>query len=368
MASGITMTTAQPNVEQVFNTLQHEEQVAADWRDAVLPALTAEAEESPWYIRSMIAFGAWVASLFLMAFIGGIGAIFFSNESGLIVIALLTLAGVTLLRRRSSVEFVQHLLLAFSLGAQILLAFGLAVTFRNASIVMLCLICIQGALILYYPDRLLQFLTVMAIVAELVFLIFDAKHYLYLHGLIVLLAVSAVWLAQIESRVYTGSWASLHAPIYHAVLLSLLGVMLLSTVYVIPDWHHILYFPKSWIATLTMGVVLLYMVQRLLRRSTYPVRQAIQLFVYAGTLGFILLSWRAPGLVTALLVMLLGFHYANRFVIGMAIAFFGIFLTAFFYGIEVSLLHKSYTLMGTGALLLLGWYLLHLQRREAVHA
>lgn len=361
------MTTTRLNVAQVFSALQTEGQVAADWRDAVTPALTAEAEESPWYIRSMIAFGAWVASLFLMFFIGGLGAMFFDHRSGLIAAALITLVLVTALRQNTKAEFAQHLLLAFVLGAQLLLAFGLAESEHDTTTVVLWLIVTQVALLLTYLDRILRFLAVIAIVVELVLLIFTAKHYLYLHGLIMLLAVSAVWLAQVESRWFANHWASLYAPLYHAVLVALMGVMLISTLYIIPDWHRILHLPKPWIAALAMGTVLLYMVQRILRHSSYPVRDAIHLFVYAGTLGFILLSWRAPGLVTALLVMLLGFHYANRFVVGLAIAFFGMFLTVFFYGIEVSLLHKSYTLMGAGALLLLGWYLLRLQRREAAH-
>ena len=368
MAGDCGMTPSSSTVEQVFSTLQNDGQIDAAWREAVAPALIAEAEESPWYIRSMIAFGAWVASLFLMAFIGGIGAMFFDHKFGLIVAALFTIVVVTMLRQRAKLEFFQHLLLAFVLGAQLLLTFGLIESLRDALAVISGLILVQATLILTYPDRILRFLAVIAIVAELVFLIFDAKQYFTLHGLIVLLAAGAVWLAHAESKLFASAWANLQAPLYHAVLLSLMGVMLASTLYVLPDWLHTRYFPMPWIASLTMGLIVLYVVQRILQRSVIPVRESIQLFVYVGTVGFILLSWRAPGLVTALLVMLLGFHYANCFVIGMAITFFGIFLAVFFYGIEVSLLHKSYTLMGTGALLLLGWYMLRLQRREAVHA
>jgi hypothetical protein len=330
--------------------------------------LTDEAEESPWYIRSMIAFGAWVASLFLMVFIGGIGSLFFDRESGLIIVALVVLVIVTILRRRTVPEFAQHLLLAFALGAQVLLSFGLAVTWRDTTAVILSLVLLQTLLIGVYPDRILRFLTTVAICAELVFLIFDSRIYWLLHALIALLGVATVWLAQREAHWYAGSLAQLHAPLYHGVLWGLLGVLCTSVLYVMPDWLHQAYLPRAWIATFVLGMVLLYTVNWMLRHCDFAVRDSIRLFIFLGTLCFILLSWRAPGLVAALLVMLLGFYSARRIIIGIAIAFFAIFLALFFYGFNVSLLHKSYTLMGTGVLVLVGWYLLRMQRLEAADA
>jgi uncharacterized membrane protein len=45
---------------------------------------------------------------------------------------------------------------------------------------------------------------------------------------------------------------------------------------------------------------------------------------------------------------------ADRVLLGVAIGFFAIFLAAFFYGIEITLLMKSMVLIATGAVLLAG--------------
>ena len=66
----------------------------------------------------------------------------------------------------------------------------------------------------------------------------------------------------------------------------------------------------------------------------------------------------APGLIMALIILLLGFSRADRVLIGVAIGFFTVFLTAFFYGIEVTLLMKSLILVITGIILLAGRFML----------
>lgn len=51
-------------------------------------------------------------------------------------------------------------------------------------------------------------------------------------------------------------------------------------------------------------------------------------------------------------VVLLGTATGNRSFIGAGIAFLVVFVTAFFYGIEMTMLEKSITLVATGAAVL----------------
>jgi hypothetical protein len=60
---------------------------------------------------------------------------------------------------------------------------------------------------------------------------------------------------------------------------------------------------------------------------------------------------RRRGLL-ALTVVLLGTATGNRSFIGAGIAFLVVFVTAFFYGIEMTMLEKSITLVATGAAVL----------------
>jgi uncharacterized membrane protein len=72
-------------------------------------------------------------------------------------------------------------------------------------------------------------------------------------------------------------------------------------------------------------------------------------------------SWLAPGLVLSLIVIVLGSHTGHRSMIGAGIAFFAVFLATYFYGIQVSMLEKSITLVSSGvAVLFARWFLLRL--------
>jgi uncharacterized membrane protein len=70
-------------------------------------------------------------------------------------------------------------------------------------------------------------------------------------------------------------------------------------------------------------------------------------------------AWAIPGLLLALIVIMLGATSGNRVFTGAGITFLVVFIATYFYGIEVSMLTKSITLVATGAAVLAArWILL----------
>jgi uncharacterized membrane protein len=72
-------------------------------------------------------------------------------------------------------------------------------------------------------------------------------------------------------------------------------------------------------------------------------------------LGTVLVSLPAlwmPGILAATIVLALGFQRGNRILLGLAAIFLAIFLIAFYYNLEVTLLAKSLLLLAAGLLLL----------------
>jgi uncharacterized membrane protein len=66
-----------------------------------------------------------------------------------------------------------------------------------------------------------------------------------------------------------------------------------------------------------------------------------------------------PGLLLALIVVMLGTASGHRTFVGAGIVFLVVFVAAYFYGIEVSMLTKSITLVSSGvAVLVARWLLL----------
>jgi uncharacterized membrane protein len=140
------------------------------------------------------------------------------------------------------------------------------------------------------------------------------------------------------------------------------GVLMLSTVYVLPELKvDFLFYPRPWISTILLGGLFLY-----LGRSIWPeVAGAADAKTLATIYGMLLLivacSWNAPGLLLGLIVVMLGAASGSKTLIGTGIGIFGIFLAAYFYGIEVSMLAKSITLVATGsAILAARWVILQL--------
>ena len=68
MAGGV-VSAPMPAVRTVFAALEREGRVAANWPERVTTALAAEADTPPWYVRVLVGFGAWLASLLLIAFV-----------------------------------------------------------------------------------------------------------------------------------------------------------------------------------------------------------------------------------------------------------------------------------------------------------
>jgi uncharacterized membrane protein len=133
---------------------------------------------------------------------------------------------------------------------------------------------------------------------------------------------------------------------------------------------HEKFFPYRWVSTLGLGVLLLYLVYYLETADAFRLSKAARNVLYSICVLITAVSLLAPGLIMALILVLLGFARADRILTGVGVGFFVVFLSAFFYGIEVTLLTKSMLLVATGVILLAThWavrhYFLPLQRSGA---
>ena len=81
--------------------------------------------ESPWYVKTLLAFSGWLASIFVFAFLGlAFNSLFDSTPACLVVGGLMILGAFYILRLPKS-EFYEHLGLAISLAGQALIAIAI---------------------------------------------------------------------------------------------------------------------------------------------------------------------------------------------------------------------------------------------------
>lgn len=380
------MTQSAPLINEVLLQLEHEQLIDAQWQTRLSAELDTEAEQSPWYVRVFVALGAWVASFFLLGFVALLGLLLFENhirESSVWWLGLFSIGLAVWMHQAKTQEFFQQFALALVMSGEIMLMIGIMISFdhmnnyshapQTATTPLIMMMLSQILLVFIYQDRIVQFLAFIAVSVELVLLVYFNEAAIAIHAVLFVLALGFAVLMLNEAKLYSQRHAEMLLTLKYALLIAVMIGMTTSTIYVIPDAKNVVAFPIPWISTLSMSGILAFALARIMANAGFAVRESIKIVSYVAVVCLAAVSWQAPGLVLSLLVLLLGFATANRLILGIAIAFFIFFLTTFFYGIEISLLHKSYTLIGTGALLLGGWYLLRLQGRtlasqETTHA
>lgn len=354
------------SVREVLSRLAQNGQLGADWQEDAKTALTRMDETQPWYIRSMIGFGAWLASLLFISFVLGVSLV--TTKGGFVVIGGLGIAGAVFMRYSLDNDFTNQAALAMNLAGQVLLAIGITQYQSSTDLetLLIILIIINAVLIPIYRDRIFRFLATVFITGAFVVLLYIWKSQATLAFLSPLLALGLLWMVMSEDRFTVKGHDELTRPLTTGLMISIFGITLLSTIYVLPELiRDFEFYPRPWVSTIGFGLLLLMIEYRLLPEIFSSHRSPAALTLYGMTLLIILATLTAPGMVLSLIVITLGVARGNHVMAGLGIAFLALFTGAYFYGIESSLLIKSYSLIGTGLIVLMGrWMLLRLVHAE----
>jgi hypothetical protein len=311
-------------------------------------ALANSGPATPWYLRVMVGFGAWWAASFFMGFF----FLLSQSKPATLIFGAALVAGAILLRRLDRGDFLNQLALAASLAGQLLVMFGFGIQSitENALLVLL----MQGLLISFYSDQTHRLLSTLVAVGAIEVLLFDWK---WIYGTAVLAGLFGIvsillWLK--ESTFAGRELERVMRPVAYGLVIALFGLLLPS---ILPPFfddqnpltmhmHHL------WLSTALLGAGLLYLVHVLLTERNLAPFGAFGLSSYGAVLLLLWPAQRAPGLIGALIVLLLGFRRGNRLLLGMALLFLAVFISAYYYNLSMSLLMKSAALTGSGVVLL----------------
>lgn len=314
-----------------------------------------DAESSPWYIKALVGIAAWIAAIFLGIFFGAAGLID-STASMLIWGAVLAVAAVALKRLVRNSIFWGQLAFAVVLAGQGLLIGGFAwwnEDMRNMiTNTALFVVALESVIFTLYPDALHRMLSVLAIVGALIVVLYDQEMVEAIHALTLLLAVGAVAVWQGEFRLLASRLFPFKAPLGYGFALALFGLCLLSLVgeLGVTQW---------WISAAVLALVLLYLAFTLLSELARPLLSPVGLWALGAVVLFCIPAYQTPGILAAVIVLLLGFWRGNVLLMGLATIFLLFFLGAYYYHLDITLLNKSYILMGTGVVLLVVRFWFH---------
>jgi uncharacterized membrane protein len=318
------------------------------------PALTAflarMSAVQPWYIRTMVGFGAWIASLLLIGFVSSMGL---AVDGGFAVFGVFFLGGAIYLSA-----------LAAGLAGQALIVIGVMelIDWEDLETGFGLVAMLNVVLFVIFPDRIYRVLSILLAVGSVVVLFYIREWNALVPAIGPLLALGMIIVTLRGARFLPGSKGIYLRPLQSGLMLSAFGCLLASTVYVLPEIGvSFQFYPRPWISTIMLGAMLIYVLSKAWADLLAGMPVARLYSIVAIVVLIIAASWLAPGLVLSLIVIVLGSHTGHRSMIGAGIAFFAVFLATYFYGIQVSMLEKSITLVSSGvAVLFARWFLLRL--------
>ncbi|MCL1137065.1 DUF4401 domain-containing protein [Shewanella pneumatophori] len=323
-----------------------------------LPKLPEFDSKSPWYIQFMQSIGAWFASLFILGFtITFFGLLYddLGTQFAFGIGIIYSLVAIGIYRSNSSSQlFANQMALSISLCGLLSLGYGLTGWFEpNHGIYWhfsfgLALL-VHWLVIKHYSHQLMMSFGMLvcfaAMAYELGFLAYVAPLYC--------IFFCAIWLYEAKVGQYYSRLNALGYMI--AVCLVLIQIPLLMQH---GDFQHIVELPiiapwsnvASVVTAFCIGAVA---INHILGSIHISWRSRIGLFCLIGLVLSAALSLVMTGLITALLILLMGFYLGERLLFALGVLGILSFIGWYYYSLQLPLLDKSLWLVALGSMLLL---------------
>ena len=321
-----------------------------------------ERPPSPWFVRVMLGIAGWIGAGFLLSFVGAAFAFIMDGAAPAFILGAALCGGAfALFRAFDGNDFVEQFALAISLAGQVLIGIGLGQALdADGPAFYFGLFLVEAALALAIPNFLHRVLAAAGAAVALALGI----ALLELHGLtapLLCLGLALVWL---EPKLWAAG-GRLWRPLGYGLVLALLLVeifRLFDLQYALgivtreaPGWMEL---HGPLIGRGIIAAVLAWVAAAITLRHEPPPPRATTLAAAGAALLFGLLAMPAPGLASAMLVLLLGFAAGNRLLVALGIlALFG-FIGHYYYSLHATLLEKSGLLAVTGIGLIAAWFVL----------
>ncbi len=328
--------------------------------------------ESPWYVKVLLGFSGWIASLLLLVFMGFLLYEIFDNGStGLFTGSVVIGIAYGLLRSAKN-EFVEHLALAMSLAGQALLVFAIyGFVDNDKGLFWLLVTLLQMLLVIIIPNFIHRVLTSFAATCSFSILMIRVGLPQFITASVLLMAV-VCWVNEFKYVRFMNVFRAMGYGLIMPLVLfkaSLMYGFLLHDFTGLYDFGELI-LPR-WAGDVMIAVVMLYLVWNILQRYYDDMFEIIPATALLATLLLCAASVEMPGLNVGLAILLLGFLGSNRILAGLGIVAILFFISSYYYFIDTTLLEKSQSLLVIGiTLLIIRWLTLNilLKKKEAEHA
>ncbi len=317
--------------------------------------------ESLWYVRVMLGAAGWIGSLFLLGFVGvGLSFVLDSGLASMIGGLLACGGAFAIFSANRDSDFVTQFGLAVSLVGQMLLIYGLYELLGRDGWQFYCLVfVIEVILAVVMPNFIFRMIAGMGATLAFALAINSAGVYGVASSLIAA-GFALIWLQDIRWYKH----CEICRPIGYGFALSLLfyrGGLLWGRGLWWPRTHNganeFLTYAPLFGKMLLIGIFLAVVVL-LLKRLQIPLVSKAGCATLVGAVLVMAAAFSAPGITTALLILLVGYAVRNLVLVGIGLLALGGFLSNYYYMMQSTLLIKSMLLVGFGAALIISRLLL----------
>jgi uncharacterized membrane protein len=321
--------------------------------------------QTPWFVRIMLGFAGWIGALFLLGFVAmSMQFAFKSSTAAMIVGSLFCAAAAFIFRAGSRNDFAVQFGLATSFAGQALFIYGIMEMFHGMSGGNYLIIMIFEAVLVAVISNPIHRVACSFGAALSFGLALSSFRLPGIAPALITLGIAVIWLYELK-------WAkrgSLVRPIGYGLVLAAVfinGALLMHSPMSYGagsgiDPKLIMY--SYWARVVINGAVFIFAVSRLLSREGFGINDRLAQVALIAALAIAISSFKAPGIITGLVVILLGYANGNRVLTGLGILASLAYLSHYYYQLQTTLLVKSVSLAITGAVLLAARFALGLLR------
>lgn len=318
--------------------------------------------ESPWYVRVMIGFSAWLAAIFLLGLIASVFEFIFDNKTAAIVFSSFMICiAYFLLRTKSLNDFFIQFALVLSFAGQILFAFGVFEVHSISNPASWLYFFILQSILAWFMPSYTHRVTSSFMAAISLSLAMMHLNIFFIQSALLLSIVAYLWVNEFK----WGKKLNPLIPIAYGVTLGLIyqeGTSLFHRSYstlMIDGYVENDTFIQPWMGESLVGIVFLVIVRIILLKQKIQIPSKTSNLIFIGTGILILASIKAIGLTVGVIIILLGYHNANRILMGLGTVSLLFYISSYYYTLETTLLEKSLLLATVGILLLMGSAVIH---------
>ncbi|MFT5194834.1 MAG: putative membrane protein [Cellvibrionaceae bacterium] len=323
---------------------------------AVQDPADSEDDDVPWFMTALIGGSAWIAAILFIIFI------FLPLGDSPFIAGLIPLAiAIGMNRFLKKTVFLEQLSLALGMTGQMIWVSELADGRSNGFFWLLPIIGI--VLFIAHTGQFHRFFTT---VVHLIVFEFQLKdlggyseqfafqdHIFYtIATLIFIGSVAAVCVIWFYETTYIAKKQTQYArPLGFGLIITSAVSILFQRFGFAEGLHHAIYIHITSLATLGILLVLVY--QLALKNDSNPI-----FWLVITAVLFIFPAWQTPGLIWAIIMLLLSWYRQDLLLLGIGVLATAGFLILFYYDLDITLLNKSYVLIFTGVAMLavrFGW-------------